>query len=105
MFLEISKANYIEDYKIEIQFNNGEIYAVDLMNELNGSIFVPLKDIAFFKDFSIVYNTIEWKNGADFAPEYLYELAKLQSQLASEPEAEYKTNCLSLSVKLLLLVL
>jgi len=48
MFLEISKANYIEDYKIEFNFNNGEIYSVDLINELNGSIFVPLKDKAFF---------------------------------------------------------
>ena len=90
MFLEISKANYIEDYKIEFEFNNGETYSIDLKNELSGSVFVPLKNKAYFKDFSIVYNTIEWRNGADFAPEYLYELAKLQSQLASEPRAEYK---------------
>jgi hypothetical protein len=90
MFLEICKANYIEDYKIAFEFNNGEIYSVDLINELSGSVFVPLKDKAFFKDFSIVYNTIEWKNGADFAPEYLYELAKFQNQIASEPTPEYK---------------
>lgn len=92
MFLEIIKANYIEDYKIEFQFNNGEICLVDLINELNGSIFVPLKDKALFKDFKIIYNTIEWKNGADFAPEYLYELAKIQSKFASEPKVEYKTK-------------
>ena len=48
MFLEISKAKYIEDYKIEIQFNNGEIYLVDLANELNGTVFNPLKDKSFF---------------------------------------------------------
>jgi len=90
MFLEISKANYIDGYKIELEFNNGEIYSVDLKNELNGSVFAPLKDKEFFKDFSIVYNTIEWKNGADFAPEYLYELAKFQNQIASEPTPEYK---------------
>ncbi|MGC3976933.1 MAG: DUF2442 domain-containing protein [Paludibacteraceae bacterium] len=92
MFLEISKANYIADYKIELTFNNGEMYLVDLVNELNGTVFVPLRDKAFFKDFSIVYNTIEWKNGADFAPEYLYELAKCQHQIASEPKNEYGIN-------------
>ena len=90
MFLEISKANYIDGYKIELEFNNGEVYLVDLKNELNGSVFTPLKDKLIFKDFSIVFNTIEWKNGADFAPEYLYELAKFQNQLASEPTPEYK---------------
>jgi hypothetical protein len=26
-----------------------------------------------FKRFSVKFNTIEWENGADFAPEYLYE--------------------------------
>lgn len=61
MFLEISKAKYIEDYKIEIQFNNGEIFPVDLANELNGTVFNPLKDKSFFRDISIHYNTIEWK--------------------------------------------
>ena len=90
MFLEISKAKYIEDYKIEIQFNNGEIYLVDLANELNGTVFNPLKDKSFFRDFSIPYNTIEWKNGADFAPEYLYKIAKFQNQIASEPTEEYE---------------
>ena len=33
-----------------------------------------LKDLDFFKKFSVKYNTVEWENGADFAPEYLLEL-------------------------------
>ena len=90
MFLEISKAKYIVDYKIELTFNNGEIFPVDLANELNGTVFAPLKDKSFFRDFSIHFNTIEWKNGADFAPEYLYEIAKFQNQIASEPTEEYE---------------
>jgi hypothetical protein len=39
-----------------------------------------------------VYNTIEWKNGADFAPEYLHDLARTQQQIASEPAPEYSTK-------------
>ena len=37
-------------------------------------------------------NTIEWENGADFTPEYLYDLAEAQYQMASEPNSEYGTT-------------
>jgi len=30
----------------------------------------------YFKNFQIKYNTIEWENGADYAPEYLYEIGE-----------------------------
>ena len=92
MFLEVYQALYIEDYKIEIKFNNGESYLVDFENELKGSVFTPLKDKSKFRKFSIPFNTLEWENGADFAPEYLYEIAKLQNQFASEPSNEYGIN-------------
>ncbi len=89
MFLEITQASYINDYKLSLMFNDGAEMTVDLENELNGSVFNPLKDKSKFKKFSIVFNTIEWENGADFAPEYLYELAIAQHQIASEPSCKY----------------
>ena len=76
MFLEVVKAKYIEDYKILLEFNNGVNKEVNLEKELNGEIFEPLKDKKFFKLFEINFNTIEWSNGADFAPEFLYEIGK-----------------------------
>ena len=92
MFLEVKMASYLGNYILELEFNNGETYRVDLENELNGTVFTPLKDKNFFQNFEIVFNTVEWENGADFAPEYLYELAKFQNQIASEPTPEYKIN-------------
>lgn len=92
MFLEITQATYIDDFKLALKFNDGTETTVDLENELNGSVFNPLKDKSKFKNFSIVFNTIEWENGADFAPEYLYELAISQHQLASEPTSKYGIN-------------
>lgn len=76
MFLEVNKAKYISDYKIHLWFNNGTEKTVDLKNELNGPVFEPLKNIEFFKKFKIKFNTIEWENGADFAPEYLFDIGK-----------------------------
>jgi hypothetical protein len=90
MFLEITQASYITDFKVSLTFNNGVEMTVDLEKELTGSAFTPLKDKEKFKKFAIVFNTIEWENGADFAPEYLYELATFQNQIASEPKTGYK---------------
>ena len=74
MFIEVTKAEYLDGYRIMLLFNNGEQRIVDLSQSLNGEVFAPLKDIGFFKRFSIKFNTIEWENGTDFAPEYLYEI-------------------------------
>ena len=76
MFIEVLSAKYLGDYKIYIIFNNGISKTVDLSDKLNGSIFEPLKDKVYFQSFTIKYNTIEWNNGADFAPEYLYEIGR-----------------------------
>ena len=74
MFLEVIKAEYLNGYKVRLLFNNGETRIVDLSGSLVGNVFAPLKDVEFFKRFTIKFNTIEWENGADFAPEYLYEI-------------------------------
>ena len=79
MFLEVINAQYIKDFKIFLEFNNGIALTVDLENELNGSVFMPLKNKEYFQKFYIQFNTIEWKNGADFAPEYLYQIGKEQN--------------------------
>ena len=75
MFIEVVKAEYIDGYRLLLLFNNGERRIVDLCNSLKGTVFAPLKDINFFKRFSIKFNTVECENGADFAPEYLYEIS------------------------------
>jgi hypothetical protein len=57
-----------------LTFNNGETKTVDLQSELNGTVYEPLRHLEYFKNFHVKYNTIEWANGADYAPEYLYEI-------------------------------
>lgn len=74
IFLEVVKAEYIDGYRLRLSFNNGEVRIVDLEKSLKGEIFLPLRNIDFFKRFKIRFNTVEWENGADFAPEFLYEI-------------------------------
>ncbi|WP_253952452.1 DUF2442 domain-containing protein [Xylanibacter muris] len=44
---------------------------------LKGRVFELQKDLELFRQFTVMYNTIEWKNGADFAPEYLLSLPEV----------------------------
>ena len=74
MFIEVVKAEYLDGYRVKLLFNNGETRIADLSQSLKGSVFAPLRDIDYFKKFSIKFNTIEWENGADFAPEYLWDI-------------------------------
>jgi hypothetical protein len=73
--IEVKSANYITDYKLFIEFSNGIKGTVDLKDALWSEIFEPLIDINLFKNFIIseITNTIEWYNGADLAPEFLYD--------------------------------
>lgn len=75
MFLHVTAARHVRDHIVEITFNDTTTAHVDLSDSLDGPIFEPLKDIEYFKLFSIEGHTVAWPNGADFAPEYLRSLA------------------------------
>jgi len=78
MFLHVISVEYLEGYKLRLKFNNEEVRTVDLSQELYGEIFEPLREIAFFKQVTVnsETKTIEWPNGAGFAPEYLFDLTE-----------------------------
>ncbi len=81
MILEVISAKYIQNYQVYLEFNNGWETTVDLENTIfrdKRNIFRPLRDIDYFKNFSVNLNTICWENEADFAPEFLYELGRSQ---------------------------
>ena len=79
MILHIKEAKYLHDYLIWLRFNDGIEGEVDLSSELEGEVFGPLKDINKFKSFKVdpIMQTIVWENGADLAPEFLYENMKI----------------------------
>jgi len=79
MILHVKEAKYLHDYVIWVHFNDGTEGEVNLLNELEGEVFEPLKDIQNFKSFRVdpVLETIVWENGADLAPEFLYENTRI----------------------------
>jgi hypothetical protein len=75
MILHVREAKYLRDYVIWLRFNVGAEGEIDLEDELEGEMFAPLKDKSAFQIFRVdpELQTIVWANGADLAPEFLYE--------------------------------
>ena len=75
MLPTLQEAMYRRDYRIWLKFADGVEGDVDLEDELWGEVFAPLKDKARFAEFVLneELETIVWPNGADFAPEFLYQ--------------------------------
>jgi hypothetical protein len=76
MFLHVTDVCYEGEYRLRLIFNDGTDRLVDLKEELDGPVFEPLRELAFFRQV-VVNNdtgTIEWPNGADYAPEFLHKI-------------------------------
>jgi hypothetical protein len=62
------------DFRIHVTFSDGSENIVDFPQWLDGPMFEPLKDSAYFARFFVDGGTIVWPNGADIAPETLYAI-------------------------------
>ena len=60
--IRVTGVEYVKDYTMRLDF----------LPLLKGKLFEPLKDLRNFVQFGLTHWTLEWYNGADFAPDYLY---------------------------------
>ena len=75
---EVTSIEYRRDYVYHVVFDDGTEGEVDFSEYLGrGPVFEPLRESTFFRQARIEGGTISWPNGADIAPETLYE--KVQS--------------------------
>jgi len=74
--LHIVNVNVIGPHALKVEFNDGMIKNVDLTPLIHGEVFEPLRDPKYFKQVRLdpECKTVTWPNGADLAPEALYEL-------------------------------
>lgn len=72
--IRVTEARYLNDFRIHIALSDGTSGNVDLRGRLEGPIFEPLNDPEYFAAFELTDHTLQWPNGADFAPEYFRDL-------------------------------
>jgi hypothetical protein len=71
----VVRAEYRGGFRIHLTFNDLSERTVDFRRWLQGPVFEALKDPAYFREFFVDGGTVAWPNGADIAPETLYEAA------------------------------
>lgn len=96
MILHTTEVTPLPGYRLSLRFNNGVAGEVDLSSELDGKVFEPLRDPALFATARQhpVMRTAAWANGADLAPEFLFDLmrAPLGDRAACERENQEKSD-------------
>ena len=69
----VSKVMALDDYQIQVVFQDGLEGTVSLRDRLFGPVFEPLKDPSYFATVRVdEYGAVCWPNGADLAPDALY---------------------------------
>ena len=79
----IIQAKTLEDYRIDVLFDDGTKGIISIKDRLFGPVFEPIKDPDFFSQLSVdEFSVICWPNGADLAPDAIYK--KLKSGFSRE---------------------
>lgn len=75
MLLDVVKFDYLDEYKLLLTFENGEIKMFDCAQIMDEKPFQVLKDVNYFKRAKIDYGTLVWPNEIDIAPDTLYVMS------------------------------
>ena len=73
----------LDDHQLEVTFDDGVSGVIGLNDRLFGPVFEPLRDPAFFRQVSVdEFGVVCWPNGADLAPDALYDRIRSTSTIA-----------------------
>ena len=73
---KVKSVKVLPGYRLEVEFQNGNRGELQLEKKLYGPVFEPLKDPQFFSKAIVdEFGVICWPNGADIAPEAVFEEA------------------------------
>lgn len=80
MHYNVVAARHVRDHVVWVKFKDGTEGEIDLASEFGGPVFEPLMSVDYFSQLSVAqHGMIAWPNGADLAPEFLYERARVQA--------------------------
>lgn len=71
--IKVVNVDYIKDYIVDLKYSNGEKKRVDFFPLLKSGKKQELLNKNNYILFGLNHWTLEWYNGVDFAPDFLYQ--------------------------------
>lgn len=71
--IKVVNVDYIKDYIVDLKYSNGEKKRVDFFPLLKSGKKQELLNKNNIILFGLNHWTLEWYNGVDFAPDFLYQ--------------------------------
>ena len=71
-YLATTAVEPLPDFQLLVTYQNGERRIFDMTPFLDKGVFRELRDPSVFNSVRPAFDTVEWSNGADLAPETLY---------------------------------
>lgn len=68
----VKRASASSDYKLHLEFTNGERGVYDCSPLLDFGVFRELKDLNYFKQARVLEGTVVWPHEQDICPDTLY---------------------------------
>lgn len=65
--------NNLPDHLLRVRFLNGELRDFDMKPLLTRKCYLPLKNDILFQTATVTFGTVQWANGLDLDPEWLYK--------------------------------
>jgi hypothetical protein len=77
------------EFSLRVAFVDGTTGEVDMRNFLSGpqatgTVFEPLRNPSVFAQVSAVMGAVQWANGADLAPDAMYDAIKAHGRWTVE---------------------
>ena len=85
----VTSVTAMENARLHVTFVDGTAGEVDMRaflskQKVDGTIFEPLRDPSFFAQARVVLGAVEWPNGADMAPDSMYDAIRKDGRWALE---------------------
>jgi hypothetical protein len=73
VLLDVVSVKAGQDYKLQLEFENGEKRVFDMAPYMDKKPFAQLKGSPLFAKAAVDYGTVVWPGNIDIAPETLYD--------------------------------